>query len=165
MSKLIIIRGNSGSGKSTVAKLVREKSAHPEKVALIEQDYLRRIVLKEKERDNGFNIELIKQTAIFALERGYDVIVEGILSSKRYGIMMRELMSMIDESYIFYIDIPFDETLRRHKTKPNAHEFGEKEMREWYREKDVLGVEDEIVFNEKFNQVELVSEILKYSGI
>jgi hypothetical protein len=93
------------------------------------------------------------------------VIVEGILSSKRYGIMMRELMSMIDESYIFYIDIPFDETLRRHKTKPNAHEFGEKEMREWYREKDVLGVEDEIVFNEKFNQVELVSEILKYSGI
>jgi hypothetical protein len=53
-------------------------------------------VLREKERDNGFNIELKKQTAIFALERGYDVIVEGILSSKRYGTMMRELMSMID---------------------------------------------------------------------
>jgi len=38
-------------------------------------------------------------------------------------------------------------------------------MRECYREKDVLGVEDEIVFNEKFSQVELVNEILRYSGI
>ena len=30
------------------------------------------------------------------------------------------------------------ETLRRHATKPQAAEYGEREMRAWYRERDLL---------------------------
>ena len=34
--------------------------------------------------------------------------------------------------------MPFEETLNRHKLKPNCEEFGEKEMRSWWNEKDFL---------------------------
>jgi hypothetical protein len=45
-----------------------------------------------------------------------------------------------------YLDVPFGETLRRHATKPQAGDYGEEEMRAWYRELDLLpgGVEEVI---------------------
>jgi predicted kinase len=46
-TKLIVLRGNSGPGKSTVAK-------RP-----VEQDNIRRGILKEKETDDRANIALI----------------------------------------------------------------------------------------------------------
>lgn len=51
-SKLIVLRGNSGSGKSTTAKMLRDAAiakGTKTKIAIIEQDYLRRYILKEKE--------------------------------------------------------------------------------------------------------------------
>src|SRR5215510_2150387 len=42
---LIVVRGNSGSGKSTIARAVRDRYGRG--CALIEQDYLRRTILRE----------------------------------------------------------------------------------------------------------------------
>lgn len=36
------------------------------------------------------------------------------------------------------LHVPFEETLRRHATKPEATEYGEGAMRGWYRELDLL---------------------------
>ena len=84
-SKLVVLRGNSASGKSTVAKQLREISQR--KIALVEQDHIRRIILKEKDVPGGDNIDLIRQIVEFALGRKYDVILEGILDTRRYGAM------------------------------------------------------------------------------
>ncbi|MEN8252024.1 MAG: zeta toxin family protein, partial [Patescibacteria group bacterium] len=159
MKKLVIIRGNSGSGKSTIAKCLRDEAMCSKKIAIIEQDYLRRFILKEKEVDSTDNIELIKLTVLFAFEKGYDVILEGILYSKRYKQMIEELMDKSSESYIYYFDISFDETLRRHKTKHNAYEFGKKEMKEWFKEKDVLNFSGEKVLGEELSKEQLVEKI------
>ena len=59
------IRGNSGSGKSTPATALRMASAR--KIAIVEQDYLRRFVLKEKDRVGGDNTALIEQVTEFSL--------------------------------------------------------------------------------------------------
>ncbi|MBP8539203.1 zeta toxin family protein, partial [Streptomyces sp. MK37H] len=79
-TRLIVLRGNSASGKSSVAAGLRAR--HGRGLALVAQDNLRRVV-------------------------------------------------------------PVAETLRRHATKPQADEYGEREMREWYRPLDLLpgGVE------------------------
>lgn len=146
MTKLIIIRGPSGSGKSTVAKKLREKMGP--KTALVEQDYLRRIVLnfKEKEVRGGPSAKLIFLVAKLALDSGYNVILEGILSSSRSRRMLNQLLIYHPkENYLYYFDISFDETLSRHITKDNAHEFGEKEMREWYKEKDLFNSAEQII--------------------
>ncbi|MEA3323065.1 MAG: zeta toxin family protein [Patescibacteria group bacterium] len=159
MKKLVIIRGNSGSGKSTVAKCLREGVKHNKKIAIIEQDYLRRFILKEKEADSTNNIDLIKLTVLFAFEKGYDVLLEGILYSKRYKRMIEELMDESSKSYIYYLDISFDETLRRHKTKYNADEFGKSEMRSWYKKKDILNFSGERVLGEELSKKQIVEII------
>lgn len=160
--KLIVIRGNSGSGKGTIAKRVRESSTR--KIAIIEQDYLRRFILKEKEKDPEALpniIGLIEQTVIFALEHGYDVILEGILSMDRYGDMLGRIKNMSSDSHFFYMDVSFEETLKRHSTKPNSHEFGELEMRRWYKDRDVTGFDNEIVIPESDTIDQAVDRILK----
>src|SRR5882724_7078759 len=105
--KLIILRGNSGSGKSAVAKKMREVSTR--KIALVEQDVIRRGILKEKEAADGHNIALIAQIVEFALNRGYDVILEGILSFQRYGDMLQKLRDLSFETHVYYFDISFEE--------------------------------------------------------
>ena len=63
-------------------------------------------------------------------------------------------------AHVYYLDIPFGETLRRHATKPNAHEFGEAEMRQWWRSSDVLGVKEEQIFNEKMSADDMLKNIV-----
>lgn len=144
---LIVLRGPSGSGKSSVAKAVRASWGSP--MALVEQDHFRRIVLKERDIPNGLNIELIKRTVIFALENSFDVILEGIFDSGRYGRMFEELLCVhAENNFFFYFDISLDETIRRHQYKLNKDEFGEKELRTWYKERDILGCVDEVFISE-----------------
>lgn len=89
------------------------------------------------------------------------VILEGILRRDVYGNKLTELMVNFNGAvHIYYLDIPFDETLRRHATKPNTHEFGEAEMRQWWRSNDVLGVKEEQIFNEKMSADDMLRKIL-----
>lgn len=66
-------------------------------------------------------------------------ILEGILPSEDYRPLFETAIQEYGEDiYSYYYDLPFEETLRRHQTKPKRNEFGEEEMRRWWREKDYL---------------------------
>lgn len=135
--RLIVLRGNSGAGKSSVAAGIRDRYGHG--IALVGQDNLRRAILREHDVPGGANIDLVDMVARFALGRGFHVIVEGILSAARYGHMLAALHRDCQSvACFYYLDVPFEETLRRHATRPQAAEFGEAEMRSWYRERDLL---------------------------
>ncbi|TCM41788.1 AAA family ATPase [Kribbella sp. VKM Ac-2568] len=144
-SKLIVLRGNSGSGKSSTARLLRERLGR--RTAWVEQDQIRRILLWERDRPGSPNIGLIDASARYALDHGYDVIVEGILDAGRYGEMLRTLT--VDHRGLtrhYYFDIPFEETLARHSTRELANVVGSEEMRSWYQELDVLsGIGEEVI--------------------
>lgn len=163
-TKLIVLRGPLGSGKSSVAKAVR--ASQGERMAIVEQDYLRRILLKEKDVPNGLNIDLIKQTTLFLLKHSYHVIMEGIFYEDRYSVMVAEIIQQHPtNNYFFYFDISFEETLHRHEFKPNKSDFGEKEMKEWFKEKDFLKFVKEEVISEEFNLDEIVDYIIKSSDL
>ena len=155
---LIVLRGPSGSGKSSVAQAIRSDWGRP--MAWIEQDYLRRIVLKEKDVPNGKNIELIKRIVTYAFERSFDVVLEGILNAGRYSGMLEDLIRQHPRNnFFFYFDISFEETLRRHEHKRNKDEFGEKEMREWYQVTDPLGTISELTIPQT-NTLEQTAEYI-----
>lgn len=83
--------------------------------------------------------------ARYALGHGYHVVVEGIMYADRYAGMLRGLCGEYrGRTRLYYLDVSFDETLRRHATRPLAAEFGGDEMRAWYRPADLLpgGVEE-----------------------
>ena len=75
-----------------------------------------------------------------------------------YEVCIQEFGSNI---YAYYYDLPFEETLRRHETKPNRHEFGESAMRRWWSEKDYIGIIDEKIILQEMEQEETVEMIYK----
>lgn len=136
-TRLIVLRGNSASGKSTIAAAIRDRFGRG--LALVGQDNLRRVVLRERDRPGAPNIGLIDTIARYSLDAGYHVVVEGILRADHYGAMLARLHTdHRGPTHGYYLDIPLQETLARHATKPQADEYGERELRDWYRPLDLL---------------------------
>ena len=66
-------------------------------------------------------------------------ILEGILPSKEYSSLFEVAIEEYGNNvYSYYWDISFEETLIRHRTKPNCNDFGEEDMKRWWQEKDYL---------------------------
>ncbi|MCZ4556266.1 zeta toxin family protein [Rhodococcus maanshanensis] len=61
-SVLVVIRGDSGSGKSTVARALQYRFGKGE-CAVVAQDNIRRTILRESDELGGFNITLIEAIA------------------------------------------------------------------------------------------------------
>ncbi|MFJ3994016.1 AAA family ATPase [Streptomyces sp. NPDC090032] len=139
-TRLVIVRGNSASGKSSVAAGIRERYGRG--LALVGQDNLRRVVLRERDVPGGANVGLIDLTARYALDAGYHVVVEGILYADRYSDMLAGLVGdHRGVSRCYYLDIPIEETLARHASKADAEylaEVTDQHLWQWYRQRDLL---------------------------
>lgn len=107
--------------------------------AWIEQDHIRRVLLREPDTPNGVNIGLIDETARYALDHGYTVILEGILDARHYGDMLKGLAAdHLGLTLAYYFDVEFDETVRRHRSRPQSQEFGPQDMAAWYNPLDLV---------------------------
>lgn len=163
-TRLVVLRGNSGAGKSTVATALRE--VYGRGMAWVSQDLIRRNILKEKDRPGGVNIGLIEQVARFSLDQGYHVVMDGILYADRYEQMLARLCrDHRGESHFYYFDITLVETLRRHASRPQASEFGPEDMRNWYRPRDLLTTIPERIIPETSTLHETVNLILEDTGL
>lgn len=158
-TRLIVLRGNSGAGKSTVAGGLRE--AYGRGLAWVSQDLIRRIILTEKDRPGGANIGLIDQVARYSLDHGYHVVLDGILYADRYEQMLAGLdRDHLGLSRVYYLDVSMDESLRRHVGRPQAADFGPDDMRGWHRPQDLLSAVKEHVIPETSDLRETISLIL-----
>lgn len=147
-SRLIVLRGSSGSGKSAVAAAIR--ASRPDRtVAVVGQDVIRLELLGTGDDLSGHATGLIDLTTRYALNRGFDVIVEGVLTADWYR---ETLLGLVEDhrgaSRCYLYDLSFEETVRRHKTKPVADVFGEAEMRQWWRGFQPVDGLDEAVITE-----------------
>jgi len=162
--RLIVVRGNSGSGKSSVATALR--TAFGRGIAVVGQDNIRRTILRDRDRPGTANIGLIGQVARYSLEHGFHVVVEGILDASRYGPMLAELSAAhCGPSHFYYLDVSLDETIRRHATRPQAAEFGPADMRDWYLRLDLLPCARERVIGEASTLRQTVDLILAETGL
>lgn len=158
MTKLIIIRGNSGSGKSTLATRLQQELGLG--TMLISQDTIRREILRVKDGSGNLAINLIKEMAEFGANHCDFVIIEGILKRNWYGEMLENLVSEFDAVHTYYYDISFEETVRRHQTKPNRMEFTSEDMKRWWNENDVLNIQNEQILSEDMSIEDCLELIL-----
>ena len=90
--------------------------------------------------------QLVRDSVLAALSNGFDVILEGILSVRGY----REVFTTLfrehpHNNHLFYFQVSFEETLRRHAGRAKAPLFGEDDMRRWYKSDDLFGYDFERV--------------------
>lgn len=158
MGKLIILRGNSGSGKTTTAKELQNRFGR--NTMLISQDAVRREMLKVRDGENTLALPLMKELLRYGSEHSDVVILEGIMYSDWYKPLFELAVQLYGtEIYAYYFDLPFEETLKRHQTRAKCNEFGEEAMRRWWREKDFSDVLKEICITSEKDMESVVEDI------
>ena len=161
MRKLVILRGNSGSGKSTVAKELQSMLGN--NTMLISQDMVRREILKVSDGKDTKALPLLKQLLRYGYDHSEVVILEGIMVADWYRPLFELAVSLYGEDvYAYYFDLPFEETVKRHKTRSKAGSFGEEAMKEWWVEKDYSDVLNESKIPEELSKENIVQMILNH---
>jgi len=159
MVKLIIIRGNSGSGKTTIARKLQHE-LDDEGVLLIEQDIVRRQMLHVHDRPGNLAITLIASLLSFGIEHCDFIILEGILNKNKYGEMLESIIKHEHvDTHTYYFDLPFEETVRRHHSKKDT-DFGEAAMAKWFVEHDMLQVKGETCITQEMTEAQILRQIL-----
>lgn len=159
LHKLIVLRGNSGSGKTTVAKELQKVLGS--NTMLISQDAIRRDMLKVKDGEGTPAIPLLMELLRYGRNNCEVVILEGILVANWYRSLFELAVELYGTNiYAYYYDISFEETLRRHQTRSNRFEFGEEAMRSWWRNKDYSDILNEKIISENQSKEKTVQEIL-----
>ena len=166
-NQLIILRGPSGAGKSTVAKELFAQTT--KKVVVIQQDHYRFIFKPagggSKPNSDAIH-KMIENNCLVALDGGYDVILEGILSVRSYcNVLDRLIGAHKGASYIFYFDLSFEETTKRHQTRSHYSNFGVNEMRQWYPAAHRSDHHLERLIPKEFSMQETVAHIKEVTGI
>lgn len=157
MAKLIIIRGNSGSGKSSLAENLQRRFGKD--TMRIPQDMIRREMLAVKDGINNPAIHLIKELIVYGAKHQRIVIVEGILKKEWYGELFHEVIPLFDEIYSYYYDLPFEETIRRHQYKQNKEDFTAEDMKHWWNENDRLDIKGEEIIGKNRSLEEISTQI------
>ena len=105
----------------------------------------------------------MKELLIYGNKHSEIVILEGIMYADWYKPLFELAVQLYDTRiYAYYFDLPFEETLKRHQTKPNRNDFGEEDMRKWWREKDFSDVLNEVRITSDKEKECIVSEIYNF---
>ena len=161
-SRLIIIRGNSGSGKSTVARKLQIKLGR--NTLIISQDIVRRQMLYVRDGQDTPALSLLASLLNYGHTHCQHVILEGILYADWYEPLFKQAVNIFgNRIYAYYYDLAFEETLKRHATRKERARFGESEMRRWWRTGDYLKIISEKIFKADIssdNAVDIIMEDL-----
>lgn len=157
-TKLIVLRGNSASGKTTIAKRLQDHFGRG--TLLVSQDVVRRDMLQVQDRDGNLSTELIRQIAEYGKGKCPIVILEGIFMKQRYEGLLLDLIRFYNgEAFVYYFDLPFEKTLERHNTRSQSQDFGEESLEKWWTPKDDLSVAGEQLLTEEMSEQAIVELI------
>lgn len=147
-SRLVMLRGNSGSGKTTTARFLQRLIGRG--TLVVSQDVVRREMLWVREGAEA--IPLLLELIGYGQRHSPVTILEGILRTDWYGPLFEEVQRRFGENILaYYYDIPFEETLRRHAMRPQRFQFGAEDMRSWWRERDLIGTIPETLLTQELS--------------
>lgn len=163
MTKLIILRGPSGVGKSTVAQALLKRTTRP--TVLVDLDHYRFSFVNPPHEDHNLEYEMSASDILLGLQLGFDVIFDGNFTATAHDPFLEKLLSAhAEETYLFYLDASLDETLKRHETKSHPRISKEK-MKEVYPYASPTGHENEIVIPQDSSLEQTIEHITKIVDI
>src|ERR1700693_4070435 len=103
MSKLIMLRGPSGVGKSTVAKALMNRTKRP--TFLVDLDHYRFGHVNAPKTHHDLEKKMSLSDTLIALKLGFDVIFDGNFTASEYKDFFDKLFEAHPvENYLFYLD-------------------------------------------------------------
>lgn len=163
MTKLIIIRGPSGVGKSTVAKALMKRTKRP--TVLVDLDHYRFSFVNPPNHAHDLEYEMSGSDVLIGLRLGFDVIFDGNFTATAHDPLLAKWFSAHpEENYLFYLDASLNETLKRHETKSHPRISTDK-MKEVYQYASAIGHENEVIIPESSSLEQTVEQIAQIAGI
>jgi glycine/D-amino acid oxidase-like deaminating enzyme len=105
---------------------------------------------------------VLDQTVRYALDDGYDVILDGILNTRHYGDMLRGLsVDHPGATGHYYFEISLEETLRRHTARPLAKEVSPDQLLAWYHHRDLLPFVKECIIDHTASLEQTVERVMR----
>lgn len=157
--KLIIIRGNACSGKSTIAEKLRKKFKNLKKVAIIHTTIFYWEIVEGDSSE--VVMENTKRILDNYLKNGYDVVLEGTLASKdKNGKLYLDGLLKVAKKYNvsvsqFFFKTDFCELKKREKSRKK---ISIKRLRELYDKTNETERESEIVIDTTEKSIKEVVE-------
>lgn len=164
-SRLIIIRGPSASGKSTIANELFSRTKRP--MLLISEDTIRKMFSDHTKTGHLPSKELAVKAVLTGLENGFDVIYQGILrvnggNENRFD----ELLSKHPKNnYFFYLDVSLGGTIKRHKSRLKSNQFSAETMKKWWNFSSPTHFDNETIITEEFTLEQTVETISKITQL
>ncbi|GEP23433.1 zeta toxin family protein [Lentilactobacillus diolivorans] len=142
---LILIRGNSASGKTVLAKKLQAHFGY-QNCLLLQQDVLRRNLLHANDHPGTPAISLIESLVTWGQNHYPIIILEGILRKDVYGQMLEQISQQFGHhAFIYYLNISFEQTLKHNAKKPQP--FSSKLLEKWWLPNDYLSPDDRLLVN------------------
>lgn len=141
----ILIRGNSGSGKTALANELHKYFGYKECLVL-HQGNIRRDILHADDHLGTPAIDLIRTLVSFGEDHYRIIVLEGILRKDVYGEMLLKLIKNFDnKAYVYYLDASFISTIEYNQMKNKP--FSILDLKKWWREDDYLNYQEQCLSN------------------
>lgn len=163
--KLIIIRGPSASGKSTVSDELFRRTTRP--TIIVSEDTIRKFFNDHQKTGHMPSRRVAEKIVITGLENGYDVIYHGILrlNDDNHERFAQILKAHPNENYFFYLDVSFEATIKRHLMRPKQNEFDVETMKKWWRFSSPAKNGIETIIPESSSVNSTIQTVSKVAGI
>ncbi|MCD7893141.1 MAG: hypothetical protein LUG60_05490 [Erysipelotrichaceae bacterium] len=146
---IIILRGNSGSGKTTVGRILQQY--YGSNTMLICQDIIRRQLLRVKDGKDCPAVGMLINLVEYGYMHNEVVILEGILRNEWYEPLFQRIAQLYkDHIYAYYFELSFEETLRRHSMRSRHSDFGRKELQKWFKPHNyIYNIEEKLIYEDE----------------
>ena len=133
----ILIRGNSGSGKTVLANCLQNHFGY-QRCLLLHEDLLRLDILHVKEKKTAPTASLIELMIEWGKQYYPVIILEGILPKRIYGTTLTKIIHEFGAgAFVYYLDISFAQTVKNNEEKESP--FPLETLKKWWLEQDTLG--------------------------
>jgi len=120
MQKLIILRGTPSSGKSTIAKKLRD---FEQKIAWLKVDNFKDFFDEDASSALQYVNELAIATLKYLFDQGFSVIMEGVFQDQKYITLATEVAKKKDIQYkVYELECSLKTLLKRDRNRAGVKE-------------------------------------------
>ncbi len=164
---IISLRGNAGSGKSTISQMLIEALQEENDVLYLEMDNFRRNIINTK-LDEAFKVRrnaMSQSSMISMIDWAFEnkigfVILDGKFNTKYFSNLYEHIISRNIKLLPYWFDLSFEETAKRHATREKSKAFSADEMKDWFSPNDLLTMTKEKLIPQEMTKEQIFAMIM-----